>query len=67
MLLALLLAIAPKIGAVVQKASEWVDRVEYVQGAFLTIMRNDRTALKIMQEDMELAVWVIEQRRRRRR
>lgn len=66
MLLAVVLAISPRVGAAVVRAQERADGIDYVVGSFLTICRNYETALRISSEDMEVAIWVLERRKRGR-
>ena len=66
MLLAFALFVAPRLGAAVVRAQERADAIQYVQGAYLAIITNYNSALTISEEDIQMAVWALKQKKRRR-
>ena len=67
MLLAVGLAVGPRLYAAKVRAQERVDQAKYAEGACLTIITNLNTALEITTEDLEIAIWAIQQKQNRRR
>lgn len=67
MLLALALAVAPRLGAAVVRAQERADRMNYAKGAMMASLTNYQISMQIAQEDLDTAIWALHQVKRRRR
>lgn len=67
MLLAVALAVGPRLYAAKVRAQERADHMQYAVGACLATITNFDVALELTTQDLEIAIWALEQRRHRRR
>lgn len=65
--IAAFLVIGPWVGSRIVKAQEEADSISYAVGAVRTMMVDCGRALSISQENQEIAIWALQQRRRHRR
>jgi hypothetical protein len=65
--LAAFLVIGPWLGARIVHAQEEADSISYAVGAARVMMLNCKRALSISNEDLETAIWALQQRRRWKR
>lgn len=67
MAMAAFLVVGPWIGSRIVKAQENADSVSYAVGAARVMMLNCEKAFRVSQENQEIALWALQQKRRHRR
>ena len=67
MLLAVGLAVGPRLYAAKVRAQERADGLEYTTGALLVSLTNASRAFNICADDLDMAIWTIQRMKRRRR
>ena len=65
--LAAFLVLGPWLGSRILKAQENADSVAYAVGSARVMMIHVEKAFEISQEDLEIALWALQQRRRHKR